>query len=91
MTTVDRIIAWGDKTTLGIVYKAGPCPMDGMALFPPTKFYRADIADALAAALRSAQQSIADMMGVHGYLLDSGAGEILREVNAALAAYEARK
>ena len=51
MTPPDRIIAWGDKTTLGIVYKAGPCPMDGMALFPPAKYVRADLTEAQVAAL----------------------------------------
>ena len=36
-------------------------------------------------ALESAEESIATFMGVHGYPMDSGAGDILRQVSAALA------
>ena len=36
-------------------------------------------------ALESAEESIATFIGVHGYPTDSGAGEILRQVSAALA------
>ena len=39
----------------------------------------------LYSALLSAEQSIATFMGVHGYSNDSGAGDILAEVKAALA------
>ena len=36
-------------------------------------------------ALQSAQESIATFIGVHGYPFESGAGDVLREVNAAIA------
>ena len=36
-------------------------------------------------ALESAEESIATFIGVHGYPTDNGAGEILRQVSAALA------
>jgi hypothetical protein len=41
-------------------------------------------------ALESAQESIATFMGVHHYPMDSGAGEVLEEINAALAAFPAQ-
>lgn len=37
----ERITAWGDRTTLGIVYKAGPRPMESMLAFRPTEYVRA--------------------------------------------------
>jgi hypothetical protein len=37
------------------------------------------------AALESAQESIAAFMGVHNYPIDSGAGDVLQQVSAALA------
>ena len=36
-------------------------------------------------ALRSAEESIATFIGVHGYPIDSGAGDVLRQVSAAIA------
>ena len=36
-------------------------------------------------ALQSAQESIATFIGVHGYPSDSGAGDVLQEVSAAIA------
>jgi hypothetical protein len=41
-------------------------------------------------ALESAQESIATFIGVHHYPLDSGAGDVLEEINAALAAFPAQ-
>jgi Lar family restriction alleviation protein len=41
-------------------------------------------------ALESAQESIATFMGLHRYYLDSGAGDVLEEINAALAAFPAQ-
>jgi hypothetical protein len=41
-------------------------------------------------ALESAQESIATFMGLHRYYLDSGAGDVLEEINAALAALAAK-
>jgi hypothetical protein len=41
---------------------------------------------ALMEALEAAQESIATFMGVHGYPSDSGAGDVLQQVSAALAA-----
>ena len=36
-------------------------------------------------ALEAAEESIATFIGVHGYPMDSGAGDVLRQVSAALA------
>jgi hypothetical protein len=45
---------------------------------------RAKLAEAVG-ALEAAQESIATFMGVHGYPTNSGAADVLRQVNAALA------
>ncbi len=42
-----RITAWGDQATLGVVYKAGPRPMQNMVPFRATEYTRADLSDAL--------------------------------------------
>jgi hypothetical protein len=55
---------------------------------PPTdeECLRNEKVRALVEALEAAQESIATFMGVHGYPNDSGAGEVLQQVCAALAA-----
>ena len=50
-----RITAWGDQATLGVVYKAGPRPMQNMVPFRATEYTRADLSDAL---LREAMEAL---------------------------------
>ena len=50
-----RITAWGDQATLGVVYKAGPRPMQNMVPFRATEYTRADLSDAL---LREAVEAL---------------------------------
>ena len=54
-----RITAWGDQTTLGVVYKAGPRPMQNMVPFRATEYTRADLSDAL---LREAMEALGGVM-----------------------------
>lgn len=51
----ERITAWGDQATLGVVYKAGPRPMQNMVPFRATEYTRADLSDAL---LREAMEAL---------------------------------
>ena len=39
----EMITAWGGRTRLGVVYGAGPRPMQAMAAFDPTAYRRASL------------------------------------------------
>lgn len=54
----ERITAWGDQATLGVVYKAGPRPMQNMVPFRATEYTRADLSDAL---LREAVEALEEI------------------------------
>jgi hypothetical protein len=47
MSAPEKIIAWGDKTTMGVVYGATSMPMQNMKPFSPRIYILEDLCDPL--------------------------------------------